>query len=47
MITSINTKKKYCGAYKGQLILKRCFGVIDFLQKMNEKIQLYCYDSSG
>ena len=33
--------------YKGQLISKRFFGVIDFLQKMNERIQLYYYDNSG
>ena len=32
---------------KGQLILKWFFGVIDFLQKTNERIRLYYYDTSG
>ena len=32
---------------KGQLISKWFFGVIDFLQKKNEQIQLYYYDTSG
>jgi hypothetical protein len=31
---------------KGQLISKWFFGVIDFLQKMNERIRLYYYDTS-
>ena len=34
-------------AVKGQLISKWFFGVIDFLQKMNERIRLYYYDTSG
>ena len=32
---------------KGQLISKWFFGVIDFLQKMNEQIRRYYYDTSG
>ena len=32
---------------KGQLISKWFFGVIDFLQKTNERIRLYYYDTSG
>jgi len=32
---------------KGQLIWKKKFRVNDFLQKMNERMQLYCYDTSG
>ena len=32
---------------KGQLISKWIFGVIDFLQKTNEWIRLYYYDTSG
>ena len=32
---------------KGQLISKRFFGVINFLQKTNEWIQLYYYDTLG
>ena len=32
---------------KGQLISKWFFGVIDFLQKTNEQIRLYYYDTSG
>ena len=32
---------------KGQLIAKWFFGVIDFLQKTNEQIRLYYYDTSG
>ena len=33
--------------YKGQLISKWFFGVIDFLQKTNERIRLYYHDTSG
>ena len=33
-------------ATKGQLISKWFFGVIDFLQKTNERIRLYYYDTS-
>ena len=32
---------------KGQLISKCLFDVSNFSQKMNEKIRLYCYDTSG
>ena len=32
---------------KGQLISKRFFEVIDFLQKPNERIRLYYYDTLG
>ena len=32
---------------KGHLISKWFFGVIDFLQKTNEQIRLYYYDTSG
>ena len=32
--------------HKGQSISKWFFGVIDFLQKTNERIQLYYYDTS-
>ena len=32
---------------KGQLIVKWFFRVIDFLQKTNEQIRLYYYDTSG
>ena len=31
----------------GQIILKWFFEVIDFLQKTNEQIRLYYYDTSG
>ena len=32
--------------FKGQLISKRFFGVTDFLQKTNERIRLYYFDTS-
>ena len=32
---------------KGKFISKWFFGVIDFLQKTNERIRLYYYDTSG
>ena len=32
---------------KGQIISKCFFGVFDFLQKTNEGIQLYYYDTSN
>ena len=32
---------------KGQLISKNVFWYLQFSQKMNEKIRLYCYDTSG
>ena len=32
---------------KGHLISKLFFGVIDILQKTNERIRLYYYDTSG
>ena len=32
---------------KGQLISKWFFGFVDFLQKTNEQIRLYYYDTSG
>ena len=35
------------GIIKGQLISKWFLGVVDFLQKTNEQIQLYYYDTSG
>ena len=35
------------GAAKGELISKWFFGVINFLQKTNERIRLYYYDTSG
>ena len=34
-------------ADKGKLISKWSYGVIDFLQKTNEQIRLYYYDTSG
>ena len=37
----------FVNGLKGQLISKWFFGVIDYLQKTNEQIRLYYYDTSG
>ena len=44
---NLNKSENLVTHTKGQLISKWFFGVFDCLQKMNGRIQLYYYDTSG